>query len=55
MNGNIQGRRQRPISVMGVGVDLFSADAEEKEDCLPSVSFQFKPSRSINYSKMLVD
>ena len=38
MNGDIQGRRQRPVSAMGV-VDLFSADAEEKEDCLPSVSF----------------
>lgn len=35
MNGDIQGRRQRPVSAMGV-VDLFSADGEEKEDCLPS-------------------
>ncbi|CAK6972835.1 uncharacterized protein LOC128382472 isoform X1 [Scomber scombrus] len=35
MNGNIQGRRQRPISVMGVE-DVYSADAEEKEDGLPS-------------------
>lgn len=37
MNGNIQGGRQRPISVMGVE-DMFSADVEEK-DSLPSVGF----------------
>ncbi|KAE8279888.1 Spermatogenesis-associated protein 13 APC-stimulated guanine nucleotide exchange factor 2 [Larimichthys crocea] len=35
MNGDIQGRRQRPISVIGV-VDLFPPDAEEKDDSLPS-------------------
>lgn len=37
MNGDIQAMRQRPISVIGV-VDLFSPDAEEKDDRLPSVS-----------------
>lgn len=36
MNGNVQGRRQRPMSVMGV-LD-FSSDAE-KEDHLPCVGF----------------
>ncbi|XP_071769828.1 uncharacterized protein spata13 [Centroberyx gerrardi] len=35
MNGDIQSRRQRPISMIGV-VDLFPPDAEEKEDRLPS-------------------
>nr|XP_020455682.1 uncharacterized protein LOC109960135 isoform X2 [Monopterus albus] len=35
MNGDIQGRRQRPISVIGV-VDVLSADAEEKDQCFPS-------------------
>ncbi|KAG8009454.1 Spermatogenesis-associated protein 13 [Nibea albiflora] len=35
MNGDAQGRRQRPVSVIGV-VDLFSPDAEEKDDSLPS-------------------
>ncbi|KAK2859466.1 hypothetical protein Q5P01_004086 [Channa striata] len=35
MNGDVQGRRQRPISVIG-GVDLFPPDSEEKEDSLPS-------------------
>lgn len=34
MNGDVQGRRLRPVSVM----DLFSPDAEEKDDRLPSVS-----------------
>ncbi|XP_028288325.1 spermatogenesis-associated protein 13 isoform X2 [Parambassis ranga] len=34
-NGNIQARKQRPISVIGA-VDLFSPDAELKEDRLPS-------------------
>lgn len=38
MNGDIQARRQRPISVIGP-VDLFPPDAELKEDNLPSVSF----------------
>lgn len=36
MNGDLQDRRQRPISVIG-GVNLFSPDSE-KHDCLPSVS-----------------
>ncbi|XP_039982635.1 spermatogenesis-associated protein 13 isoform X2 [Xiphias gladius] len=35
MNGDIQCRRQRPISVIGV-VDVFPPDAEEKDDRLPS-------------------
>ncbi|XP_042366297.1 spermatogenesis-associated protein 13 isoform X2 [Plectropomus leopardus] len=35
MSGDLQSMRQRPISVIGV-VDLFPADAEEKDDCLPS-------------------
>ncbi|XP_070708873.1 myosin-M heavy chain isoform X1 [Pempheris klunzingeri] len=35
MNGDVKAMRQRPISVIGV-VDLFSPDAEEKEDRLPS-------------------
>ncbi|XP_044031598.1 uncharacterized protein spata13 isoform X2 [Siniperca chuatsi] len=35
MNGDVQGRRLRPISVIGV-VDLFSPAAEEKDDRLPS-------------------
>lgn len=35
INGDVQGTRQRPISVIGV-VDLFSADTEEKDDRLPS-------------------
>ncbi|XP_051266462.1 spermatogenesis-associated protein 13 isoform X1 [Dicentrarchus labrax] len=35
MNGDTQGRKLRPISVIGV-VDLFSPDAEEKDDRLPS-------------------
>ncbi|XP_026217834.1 spermatogenesis-associated protein 13 isoform X2 [Anabas testudineus] len=35
MNGDLQGKRQRPISVIG-GVDLFPPDSEEKDDCLPS-------------------
>lgn len=37
MNGDVQSRRQRPISVIG-GVDLLSPNAEEKDDRLPSVS-----------------
>lgn len=36
MNGDVQ--RHRPISVIGA-VDLFPADSELEEDCLPSVSF----------------
>lgn len=32
MNGDVQGRRLRPVSVM----DLFSPDADEKDDRLPS-------------------
>lgn len=36
MNGDVHGMRQRPISVIGV-VDLFSPDAEEKDERLPSV------------------
>lgn len=36
INGDVQARRQRPISVIGVG-DVFSPDAEEKDDRLPSV------------------
>ncbi|XP_055364470.1 spermatogenesis-associated protein 13 isoform X2 [Betta splendens] len=35
MNGDLQDRKQRPISVIG-GVNLFSPDSEEKHDCLPS-------------------
>ncbi|TDG97297.1 hypothetical protein EPR50_G00224360 [Perca flavescens] len=35
INGEVQGMRQRPISVIGA-VDLFSSDAEEKDDRLPS-------------------
>ncbi|XP_061876856.1 spermatogenesis-associated protein 13 isoform X1 [Entelurus aequoreus] len=35
-NGNVPGRRQRPMSVMGVE-DLFSPDADESEDHLPSL------------------
>ncbi|XP_076014229.1 spermatogenesis-associated protein 13 isoform X1 [Genypterus blacodes] len=35
MNGDINGNRQRPLSVIGV-VDLFPPDAAEKEDRLPS-------------------
>ncbi|XP_068199732.1 uncharacterized protein spata13 isoform X2 [Antennarius striatus] len=35
MNDDSQSRKQRPVSVIG-GVDLFSSDAEEKDDCLPS-------------------
>ncbi|XP_059182797.1 spermatogenesis-associated protein 13 [Centropristis striata] len=35
VNGDIQGMKQRPISVIGV-VDLLSPDAEEKDDRLPS-------------------
>lgn len=53
MNGDIQGRRQRPISVIGV-VDLFPPDAEEKDDSLPSVSFysySLKPTRSAQILK----
>ncbi|XP_054478713.1 uncharacterized protein spata13 isoform X1 [Anoplopoma fimbria] len=34
-NGDVEGVRQRPISVIGV-VDLFSPDTEEKDDRLPS-------------------
>lgn len=37
MNGDVQGNRQRPVSVIGV-VDLFPPDADEKDDRLPSVS-----------------
>lgn len=37
INRDVQGMRQRPISVIGA-VDLFSSDAEEKDDRLPSVS-----------------
>lgn len=36
MNGDVQ--RHRPISVIGA-VDLFPADSELEDDCLPSVSF----------------
>ncbi|XP_035856530.1 spermatogenesis-associated protein 13 isoform X3 [Sander lucioperca] len=35
INRDVQGMRQRPISVIGA-VDLFSSDAEEKDDRLPS-------------------
>ncbi|XP_054621918.1 spermatogenesis-associated protein 13 isoform X2 [Dunckerocampus dactyliophorus] len=35
MNGNVPGRQQRPMSVMGVE-DLFSPDTDESEDHLPS-------------------
>ncbi|XP_069559757.1 myosin-M heavy chain isoform X2 [Brachyistius frenatus] len=35
LNGDIEARRQRPISVIGA-VDVFPPDAELKEDCLPS-------------------
>uniref|UniRef100_A0A671TZF0 Spermatogenesis associated 13 n=1 Tax=Sparus aurata TaxID=8175 RepID=A0A671TZF0_SPAAU len=35
MNGDFQGLRHRPVSVIGVG-DLFPPDAEEKDDRLPS-------------------
>ncbi|XP_071341325.1 uncharacterized protein spata13 isoform X1 [Trachinotus anak] len=35
MNGDVQCRRHRPISVIGV-VDVFPPDAEEKDDRLPS-------------------
>lgn len=37
MNGDVQDRRQRPVSVIG-GVDLFSSPgAEDRDDRLPSV------------------
>nr|XP_057915797.1 spermatogenesis-associated protein 13 isoform X2 [Doryrhamphus excisus] len=35
MNGNVPGRQQRPVSVMGVE-DLFSPDTDGSEDHLPS-------------------
>ncbi|XP_019943070.2 spermatogenesis-associated protein 13 isoform X1 [Paralichthys olivaceus] len=35
MNGDVQCRRHRPVSVIGAG-DLFPPDAEEREDRLPS-------------------
>ncbi|KAM9337202.1 uncharacterized protein spata13 [Symphorus nematophorus] len=35
MNGDVQSRKFRPVSVIG-GVDLFAPDAEEKDDRLPS-------------------
>lgn len=38
VNGDSEGRRERPVSVIGC-VDLFSPNAEEKDDRLPSVSF----------------
>lgn len=37
VNGDIQNRRQRPVSVIG-GVDLLTSNAEEKDDPLSSVS-----------------
>lgn len=37
INGDIQNRRQRPVSVIG-GVDLLTSNAEEKDDRLSSVS-----------------
>lgn len=53
-NGDIQGRRQRPISVIGVE-DLFSPDAEEKDDQPPSLlsrppipSHQVPPYRGVS-------
>uniref|UniRef100_A0A669C9F7 Spermatogenesis associated 13 n=1 Tax=Oreochromis niloticus TaxID=8128 RepID=A0A669C9F7_ORENI len=54
MNGDIQARRQRPISVIGP-VDLFPPDAELKEDNLPSAlsrppipSHQVPPYRGVS-------
>ncbi|KAM6908389.1 uncharacterized protein spata13 isoform 2-T2 [Lycodopsis pacificus] len=54
VNGDVQGTRQRPISVIGV-VDLFSADTEEKDDRLPSLlsrppipSHQVPPYRAVS-------
>ncbi|KAK9527762.1 hypothetical protein VZT92_014296 [Zoarces viviparus] len=54
INGDVQGTRQRPISVIGV-VDLFSADTEEKDDRLPSLlsrppipSHQVPPYRAVS-------
>ncbi|XP_074477690.1 uncharacterized protein spata13 isoform X1 [Sebastes fasciatus] len=54
MNREVQGMRQRPISVIGV-VDLFSPDAEEKDDRLPSAlsrppipSHQVPPYRAVS-------
>lgn len=35
--GDAEGRRERPVSVIGC-VDLFSPNAEEKDDRLSSVS-----------------
>lgn len=53
LNSEDQSRKQRPVSVIG-GVDLFSSDAEEKDDCLPSVShnkLHFIPTRSMPFLK----
>lgn len=54
MNGDVQGNRQRPVSVIGV-VDLFPPDAEEKDDRLPSAlsrppipSHQVPPYRAVS-------
>ncbi|XP_068437513.1 spermatogenesis-associated protein 13 [Clinocottus analis] len=54
INGDAQGTRQRPISVIGV-VDLFSSDTEEKDDRLPSLlsrppipSHQVPPYRAVS-------
>ncbi|XP_076744258.1 spermatogenesis-associated protein 13 isoform X2 [Maylandia zebra] len=54
MNGDIQARRQRPISVIGP-VDLFPPDAELKEDNLPTAlsrppipSHQVPPYRGVS-------
>ncbi|XP_067341829.1 uncharacterized protein spata13 isoform X2 [Channa argus] len=54
MNGDVQGRRQRPISVIG-GMDLFPPDSEQKEECRPSLlsrppipSHQVPPYRAVS-------
>lgn len=51
MNGDAQGRRYRPISVIGV-VDVFRPDAEEKDDNLPSVSCYSQEFRPISRLKL---
>lgn len=47
MNGDVQNKKQRPLSVTG-GVDLFCPNAEEKDDCLTSVSLS---GQSLNLTK----
>lgn len=46
-SGEIQCRRLRPVSVIGA-TDVFPADAEEKDDRLPSVScFNTVPNENV--------